>query len=428
MNIPHNCEAEEAVNGSLLLGGDINSISLSPEDFFSEQNKLIFQACLSLKGRGINEITPAHALGDNLKKAGGTAYISHLLIVTPTPYDLKYYADIVKELSIKRQLIGVAEKLTASVDDCNDLSKLLSNADDMLLSLRKKANVNEIVTPEDRVKLISDRYTKLYNNENGDAISTGLIDLDKQIGGGFFNGDLDFIAARPGVGKTAMMRTICNNIADRELICAFISIEMSSEALADRDIAGVVGQSINVVRQGNYTPELYAQILGEGLDTVGKRKIYELDNSFVTTDSIMQFCLSLDTRYGLDIVFIDYLGLLADESKENQNIRLGKISRKLKIMARKLNVPVVVAHQLSRAVEMRAEVDREPRLSDLRESGHLEEDADLVLFLHRENYYNKLTTDNTTGIIIAKQRQGDSNFRVNVYFDKRHQKYQNLVK
>jgi replicative DNA helicase len=421
--LPYNLDAEEGVTGSLLLGGERN-LDLEAGDFYSEQNRWIYEACQELDV--VDQITVAQKLDEKnlLEKVGGCAYLSHLISIVPTSLDIEHYAGIVKKLSVKRQLIGVADKIKEQAQDGGDITELLSKADNMLLDLRRKASVNDIVSPEDRAKIAGERYTMLYEAEGGAAIPTGLKDLDRFLGGGLYP-ELIIVAGRPGMGKTAFLQTITNNMADNDLKVAFISAEMSKESLMDRDIAGAVGVPTQDIRRGAYSEKLYTDIIGRGLEKVQSRQIYTLDSSPITTAKILHFCLTVQARYGLDAVFVDYLGLLDDPCKENQNIRLGQMSRRLKIMSNTLSVPVIVAHQLSRGVEMRE--NKVPMMSDLRESGHIEEDADTILFLYRESYY-KDTNDMTTMIKIAKQRQGEANLIVKTYFDKKSQSYKDLFK
>lgn len=426
--VPFDSDAEEAVNGSLLIGGDTD-LELLPGDFSTEENAIIYSACQELisKNISINIITLASKLQDmgKLHAIGGAAKLSYLISSVPTHIDIRHYAEIVKKNSIRRQMIQVAERIIALSQKDADTELLLGQADDMLLNLRRQANASDIITPDDVKKLAVERYTMLYENENGAAISTGLRDFDRFIGGGLYP-DLYMVAARTSVGKTTFMKNIANNLADRGLTIAFISAEMDINSLTDRDIASAVGETILTIRHGRYSSDLYSNILGKGMDAISNRNIYYLDSAPVTTSTVSQFCTNIQTRYGLDAVFIDYLGLLDDTCRENQNIRLGQMMRKLKIIQTRLGVPVMVAHQLNRDIERRSDDEKEPKLSDLRESGHIEEDADTVLFLFRDSYYTD-TVDLTTKIKIAKQRQGPANLIVNVVFDPKSQSYKDLA-
>lgn len=431
---PHNIDAEENVIGSLLIGGEkATEIGLLPADFYSERNQTIFSACFALAEREVstNQITVAQELATQkkLEVVGGAAYLSHLIAVCANPLDLRFYADIVKRLSLYRQLVKVGGNITQiGYDAPTDVNRSLSSADDLLLEVRKHGAPSPIVTPDDRVSKLADRYTKLYSVEAGAATKTALRDLDFQLGGGFYAGDMIILASRPGLGKTTFAQTIANNIGLNKKVL-FCSVEMSVEGISDRDVAGLVGKPVNVIRLGNYSPDLYGDILGMALEHLRSLNVYYFKDYPMTTDKIMQAGLTMKLRYGLDLMVVDYLGLLSDEYGRSQYDRIGYISRKIKQIALSLDVPLLILHQLSRAVEERD--DKRPQLHDLRDSGRLEEDSDIVLFLYRDSYYQRFgdgekpPDDNSgvTEVIIAKQRQGPSNRILKVWYDEKHQKY-----
>lgn len=430
---PSNSEAEEAVIGSLLLDDNlIHSLMLEPEDFYHEVNAMIFKAMVELKGKGtgVNQITVAQQLNetDKLEDVGGAAFLSHLISVCPTPMDCHHYAAIVKKMSTFRMMIVAADKIAKDgYDASKSIDDVLSRADKSLLELRKDAGTSHIITPDERVRILYDRYEKLYKLEKGVAISTGLIDLDRRLGGGLFPGDLLVIGARPGVGKTTLMECISNHVAlnDNVLFC---SGEMNIEGLSDRDVAGEIGIGVDEIRMGHYDEDVYQDIIDKGLPHLSKLKVYHMDASRtfqLNTANIYQAAYEMQVRHGLALVIIDYLGVLTDKYGNNSNERLGFISRNLKQMALTLNLPVFCAHQLSRATESREE--KRPQLHDLRDSGNIEQDADVVLFLYRDSYYGK-DDNNITEILIAKHRQGKSGKRVKVLWDDKHGRYVNLAK
>jgi len=430
---PQNLEAEEAVIGSLLLDGEkIHSLMLGPEDFYHEVNAMIFKAMVELKakGSGVNQITVAQQLNDydKLEDIGGAAFLSTLISNSPTPIDCHHYAEIVKKMSTFRLMIVAADKIAKDgYDASKSITDVLSSADKSLLELRKDAGTSNIISPDERVHILYDRYEKLYTLEKGVAISTGLLDLDWRLGGGLFPGDLLVIGARPGVGKTTMLECISNHIAlnDNVLFC---SGEMNIEGLSDRDVAGEIGVGVDEIRIGHYDEDVYQDIIDKGLPYLSKLKVYHLDSSRtfqLNTANIYQAAYEMQVRHGLALVIIDYLGLLTDKYGNNNNDRLGFITRNLKQMALNLNVPVFCAHQLSRAVESREE--KRPQLHDLRDSGNIEQDADVVLFLYRGSYYGK-EDNNITEVIIAKHRQGKSGKFCKVLWDDKHGRYVNLAK
>ena len=430
---PHNVDAEESVLGSILIEGDlIRGLSISPNDFYHEVNRIIYSAMLKLKEANIkvNQITLAQRLQEQekLQDIGGAAYLSHLISVVPTHLDCDYYADIVQKLSVHRQLIIAGAQISSlGYEEVGSSTDVLSKADALLLKLRQGSGSVSIITPEARVKRLWDRYEKLYTSESGVALSTGYIDLDWKLGGGFFDGDFIILAARPSMGKTALAECISNNIAYGKNIL-FCSGEMSVEGLGDRDVARQTRVPIGTIRFGGYDEELYQKIIDKALPYISGLDIYHLDciepTSF-TVPAIYQAAYEMKMRIGLSMIVIDYLGLLTDNYGRSENERIGYISRSIKQMARTLQVPVLALHQLNRGVEGRE--DKRPRLHDLRDSGSLEQDADVVMFLYRESYY-KDTDNNIAQVLIAKQRQGESMKHIDILWDERDLTYKNLAR
>ena len=431
---PFNEEAESAVLGSILIDPEmIKVISLLPEDFYDERNSTIYNVMLKLKteGKGVNQITIAQMLDEQgkLEEVGGAGYFSHLVAETPTSLDCQHYADIVQNLSSSRRLIVAGKTIEEMGYSANgDTTANIAKADKLLLDLRKTAGGSHIITPEERDKILAERYTTLYSKQQGIAIGTGLIDLDRRLGGGLFPGDMIVLGARPGVGKTTMLECIANHIG-RDSNVLFCSAEMNMESLSDRDVANQLGVPIEVIRYGNYEDDVITQIIDKALPWISGQKIYHLDftRSYqITTANIYQSAYEIKERYGLAMVVVDYLSLLTDKYGNNNNERVGYITRTLKEMSMTLEIPLLVAHQLNRASEMRP--DKRPQLQDLRDSGNVEQDADIVLFLYRDSYYKKDSDSNITEIIIAKQRQGQSGIKVRVVWDEKHQTYRNLAK
>ena len=446
---PYDGDAEEAFLGSIIIDGDmIEDTILTENDFFLNQHRHIFRAMMSLheKNVGINQITLARQLDEDgvLEDCGGAAHLSHLVYITPSSIDCVHYAGVVKRLSSYRQIIDVAARLEKyGYDGKMDISSLLSTADELILSLRQNSAEANYITPEQREKMMTERYMKLYEKEEGAALKTGLKDLDWALGGGLFAGDLVIIAGRPGMGKTALLETITNNISmDNNVL--FCSGEMSVEALSDRDVAGLVGKSVSAIRRGGYDDELMDMILDKAIPNITGRRIFHLDdrhNLSLTSNNIYQTALQVKMRHGLSLVIIDYLGLLTDTGNRNdsETIRIGRITRNLKRSAKVLGVPILIAHQLSRKVEERD--DKHPRLDDLRDSGNIEQDADIVLFPYRASYYfteakwkqkypGKEYPASITEIGFGKFRQSGKTAGkfINLYWDDAHQKYQNLAR
>jgi len=430
---PHNIEAEEAFLGSVMLDNSIvELVTVSPDDFYSERNRLVFESCRSLckKEVSINEITLAHELSTkgHLEKCGGSTYLTSLVTNCPTSLDYQYYGDIINKLARKRKLITCAEQITSfGYDLVIEADKGIAKADELLLELRKQSNNVEIVTPELRAERAMEHYIALKNKSGGIAVATGLADVDRWLGGGGYPGEFILIGGRAGIGKTTIAKTIANNIGRREQKVLYFSCEMPTQSLTDRDVAGHLGRTIDMIRYGDYDnvdPALFDQIIGDGIESILQTQVYHVDG-LISTERIRQTGWQMKQRYGLAAIVVDYLGLLTDEYGRTDAQRIGYISRNLKQIAIDLSVPLFSPVQLNRNLESRE--DKRPQLYDLRDSGSLEQDADVVLLIYRENYY-KQTQDNTTEVIIAKKRQGRANIKVKVYFDEEHQRYCNLQK
>ena len=427
---PHDLDAERALLGSVILSCEVmDEFTLAPTDFYHEPHMLIFKSMVELKkfGTAVNEITLGDQLVrvDKLETCGGVAYLTHLTTCCPSPLEAVYYAEIVKRLSISRQLIRVGEEIK-NIGFANpvDTSKALSECDEKLVTVRKSGIPSAIITPKERASKLSDRYHKLAISEMAMALHTGIPDLNKMLGGGFYNGDVVIVGARTGVGKTTMLRFLADQMALQGNVL-FCSAEMDNNSLSDREVAQALGIPINVIRLGKYGDELEDKI-NTVLGDMSEKNVFIYDDIPMTTDKILQCALTMQLRHGLVGVVIDYLGMLDDEYGRNSYERVGYMSRKIKQIARKLDVPIVIAHQLNRELEKRD--DKRPHLFDLRDSGAIEQDADIVLFLYRDSYYTpkKDGESDITEIIVAKQRQGDANMVVKVRYDKAQQMYQSL--
>ncbi len=430
---PHDIGAEEAVNGSLLIDGPAFTeimANVAVEDFYNEANRWIFQAAVSLyeRSEAIDEITVAQELNrqERLEVVGGAAYLSHLISVVPTSLDIRHYAKIVQRLSISRQLIQAAERISDIGYKADpDSAKSLGDADELLMDIRKRTVGSPIVDPGTRAERLLDRYSALYQTEGGVALSTGFVDLDKRLGGGMFNGDFMLLGARPSVGKTTLLQNIANNIGDRGKNVLYCSVEMSWEGMSDRDLAGITGNPISDIRLGGYSDELFRDIVA-GLDNViVKRHVYYMDDMPMTVNKVMRAGLELQLRKGVALIIVDYLGIMSDDFGKGAYERVGYISRKIKEVARVLDVPVLAAHQLSRNLETDKTRmgNKRPQLWDLRDSGTLEEDADVVMFLYRDNYYDLDSTDVGAEVLLAKLRQGEAGKGVMLMFDRATQTY-----
>ena len=425
---PHDLSAEEALLGAIILDDrGMDEISLKDSDFYHEPHMFIFRAFTNLSQSltHIDQITVAEELNrmGKLEEAGGVAYLFHLITVCPSPMDAMVYADIIKRMSISRQLIQVGKEIQdVGYSNPVDVSKALRQCDEKLVTVRKNGLTSPIISPKDRAESLYQRYGELYRKEMSMAISTGITKLDGKLGGGFYDGDMIVFAGRTGMGKTTMLSFITKEIATCRNVL-FCSAEMNMDSLSDREVAQSAGIPTTSIRLGKYTDEIYDKIL-DAIGEISERKVYLYDEIPMTTDKILQAALTMKLRHGLGAVVIDYMGILGDDYGRNSYERVSYISRKIKEMARTLNVPVIVAVQLSREIEKRE--DKRPELVDLRDSGNIEQDADVVLFLYREGYYNRQKeNDGITDILIAKHRQGQANRCIEVYYDKNTQSYSN---
>jgi replicative DNA helicase len=425
---PHDISAEEALLGAVLIDDTvIDEITVKFDDFYHEPHRFIFKAFQNLyeTKTHIDSITAGQELNraGKLEAAGGVSYLLYLPTVCPSPYDAMVYADIVRRMSISRQMIIAGREIeNMGYSNPVDSYQALTKCDEKLANIRKAGLISQILSPGDRAEGLYRRYNELYEKKRSTAISTGITKLDAKLGGGFFNGDVIIVAGRTGMGKTTLMSFLCNDISsDRNVL--FCSAEMNSDSLSDREIAKNAGITTTRVRLGNYDDEMFAKILN-GIGMISEKKIYIYDEIPMTTDKILQAALTMKLRHGLGAVVIDYMGILSDEYGRSTYERVSYISRKIKEIARILDVPVIVAAQLSREIEKRE--SKRPQTSDLRDSGNIEQDADVILLLYRESYYDiKKEDDDLTEIIIAKNRQGQSNRIVKVYYNKDTQAYFN---
>jgi replicative DNA helicase len=398
---PHDIDAEEAVNGSLLIDGTaIYKIAtfLNQQDFYSEQNQLVYGACLSLYQRpdeAINQITVAQELDrrGKLEVCGGAAYLSHLVSIVPTSLDIENYAQIVYRLSLMRHLISAAGQIAAIGYEADpDVDASLSKAEDVLFRLRHGQSPRDFV----HVRQVLDKYFETapgptteaegYRGPIPQALS-GFIGLDEFLGG-FQPSDLIIIAGRTSMGKTSFALSITRNAAVEQGACvALFSLEMAREPLVLRLLASESGVNSRRVRLGVHLNEEEEKRIMEATGILSEAPIYIDDSPQLRVVEMRSKARRLHYERGINLIIVDYLQLIEVESnrRENRVQEIGRITRSLKALARELNVPVIALSQLSRQVDWRA--SHIPQLSDLRESGSIEQDADIVMFIHREEVY-----------------------------------------
>jgi len=411
---PQDLIAEQSILGSLLL--DKNAIMrvaelIHSDSFYRDAHRYIYEVILELfdKGEPIDLVTVTDALRKlgKLDLVGGAIYIADLLNSVPTAANVEYYAKIVEEKAILRRLIESGTQIVADAfEGAEKVDQILDNAEKSIFAIALKRVREGFHRIDSVIKGVLDKIDSIY--EKKEAITgtpTGYHDLD-QLTAGFQNSDLIIIAARPAVGKTAFALNICQNAAIKYKIpVAIFSLEMSKEQLAQRMLCSEAEVNAQKLKTASLSDTGWKK-LTRALGRLSEAPIFIDDSATLTSTEIRAKARRLKMERGLGLVIVDYMQLLRGRTRvENRVQEISEIARSLKTLARELNVPVIAISQLSRAVEQRT--DRIPRLSDLRESGEIEQTADLVLFIHREGYYNPQSDrGNVAEIIVAKQRNG----------------------
>ena len=441
---PQNIEAEQSVLGAMLIDKEAIAKAteiLSAEDFYREAHRVIFSAMLEIynKNEAVDMITVTDILrrDNKLEDVGGIAYITSLANVVLTAANVKYHAEIVAEKSVLRQLVKVSTEIAAMGYEANDeVGVLLDTAESRILEISNRKKRADF-TPISAVLMDSvQNIEKLLNNKGGlTGIPTGFNDLDK-LTSGLHPSDFIILAARPSMGKTALALNIVQNVALRAhkrvggdpRSVAFFSLEMSKEQLVNRMLCAEANIDSQRLRIGEMKEDDWTH-LWDACDVMSKAKIYIDDTAGITVMGMRSRARRFKAEHGLDLIVVDYLQLMQGSGKRNtsgdRQQEVSEISRSLKALARELDVPVLALSQLSRGVEAR-QVKR-PMLSDLRESGSLEQDADIVAFLYREDYYNPETENKHTELIIAKHRNGPVD-TVNLFFHKQFTKFVGFTK
>lgn len=441
---PQNIEAEQAVLGAMLIDKEAIAQAtevLSADDFYREAHRVIFSAMLELynKNEAVDMVTVTEILkrDNKLEDIGGIAYITSLANVVLTAANVKYHAEIVAEKSVLRQLVRVSTEIAAMGYEANeDVGTLLDTAESRILEISNRKKKNDFTAINDILMDSVQSIESLLQNKGGlTGLPAGFADLDK-LTSGLHPSDFIILAARPSMGKTALALNIVQNVALRahKVIggeprsVAFFSLEMSKEQLVNRMLCAEAGIDSQRLRVGEMHDEDWTH-LWDACDTMSRAKIYIDDTAGITAMDMRSRARRLKAEHGLDLIVVDYLQLMQGSGKRNNSgdrqQEVSEISRSLKALARELDVPVLALSQLSRSVESR-QVKR-PMLSDLRESGSLEQDADIVAFLYREDYYNPETENKHTELIIAKHRNGPVD-TVNLFFQKQFTKFVGFTK
>ena len=433
---PHSIDAEQAVLGAIIINSramnDVSSILL-PGDFYREAHRIVFEAMLemSYKGSPIDMLSLSEFLRDKnlFEKVGGVAFITHLSNISPSAANATYYAKIVKDKALLRNLINAASDIADSAfAGSDDIVNLLDNAERKVLAISASHDTGSAVPVKSLLKEAIGRIEMAYEAKGGlTGLPSGFDDLDR-LTSGLQPSDLILLAARPSMGKTALTLNLAANVALRKKkSVAFFSLEMSSIQLLMRLISSESGVDSKQIQRGDVSPDEWAAIMG-ACDNLYNAPLYIDDNSNINVAELRSRARRIQSEHGLDLIIIDYLQLMQGRhtgSNDNRQQEVADISRSLKSLARELKVPVIALSQLSRSVENR-QIKR-PMLSDLRESGSLEQDADIVMFLYREDYYVKDTENqNITELIVAKHRNGPVD-TVRLFFDKEITRFRNLA-
>ena len=441
---PHDEAAEEAILGSILIDGDaILQVApfLRPEDFYRERNRWTYDACLALfqRGEAINQVTISHELAgqDKLETAGGPSFLSHLVASVPTSVHAEHYAQIVSRTATMRNLIGAATHIAAlGYEQDADLDGTLRQAEELLFRVRSRRQSRDFVP----LREVLDRYLEessafqTSTEQGAGPIPTGFADLD-QLLGGLQRSDLVILAARPSLGKSTLALDIARNAAGQGAVVGIFSLEMSREQLAYRLLSAEAQVDSHRLRLGLITEREQQRVIN-AVGALSDLPIYIDDSPLQTIVEIRSKARRLHMEHTVDLLMVDYIQLMQGAGRQDNRVQeMSDISRSLKGVARDLNVPCLAISQLSRAVEQRP--THRPMLSDLRDSGSIEQDADVVAFIYRDDAYiseedwerqhpTEAYPKNIAEIRVAKHRNGPLG-TLSLYFREQFSRFENLA-
>lgn len=413
---PHNVEAEQSVLGAMILDKEAVITAtemIRGEDFYKEAHREIFEAIVDIYNRDepVDLVTLSEELTQRqtLEAIGGISYMANLSEAVPTTTNVKYYAKIVEEKSILRRLIKAsAEILEKGYQAEDEVNQILDLAEKNIFDISQKQSKEGFAHIKHVLLESFNKIEELYQNKGGiTGLTTGFSDIDRKTSG-LQKSDLILIAARPSMGKTAFSLNLCQNAALKgNASVAIFSLEMSKEQLVQRMLSAESHIEIQKIRTGTLSEDEWPR-LAKAMGPLAQGKIFIDDTPSISMMEMKAKCRRLKMEQGLDMVMIDYLQLMSGDGRsESRQQEISSISRALKGLAREMDCPVVALSQLSRAPELRA--DHRPILSDLRESGAIEQDADIVMFLYRDEYYHPDSEKKNIGeVIIAKQRNGST--------------------
>ncbi len=432
---PHNREAEEAVLGAVLVNPETYyeiAQTLHGDDFYIVRNRWVWEVFVDLHDRRIPVdyliVEKELEQRGQLFEIGGAAYLTALITQTPTSLHAGAYAKMVEEASIRRRMLAAANEMARlALDHHRDVDTLIGEAEKGVFGLSERRlqhdlqPINKVLTTYiDRVDELSKRTDEIF------GVPTGLIDLDRLLGG-LQKSDLLIIAGRPGMGKTGFLLSVAKNAAQKhKKHVAVFSLEMSAEQLVQRLIAQETGIDTQRLRTGKLKDDEW-RIFANAIEVLSGTHIWLDDTPAITPLQLRTKCRRLHLEHELDLIIVDYLQLMSGDTRNDNRVQeVSYISRNLKVLARELNVPVLAAAQLSRAVEQRA--DKSPILSDLRESGSLEQDADIVMFIHRPDALDKDNPrQDLAHLIVAKHRNGPTHGGIEVLFRSNLARFENAA-
>lgn len=434
--LPQNLDAETSMLGALLIDADALikiADAVSPEDFFDDRHKHIYEAIITLYDRHspIDVLTLADQLKSDgfLDMVGGPSYLTELTNYVPTASHVEQYGEIVAQKALRRRLIGAAQEITElGYNEGHGLRELIEEAETRLFEVSQRQIKNDIISLETILEESFDRLDELHKDKGKlRGVPTGFKDLDATLAG-FQKSDLIILAARPSMGKTALALNLAHNVAlQSQMPVLLFSLEMSKEQLVDRMLSMESGVDAWALRTGNLSDSDFEKI-SHAMGTLGEAPIYIDDTPSITVSELRTKARREAHKHPIGLIVVDYLQLMSGGGRygdsSNRVQEISEISRGLKSIARELSVPLLALSQLSRSVESRN--PQIPQLADLRESGSIEQDADVVAFIYREDYYNPETErKNITDILIKKHRNGPVG-NAELYFDRDKQRFRSL--
>jgi replicative DNA helicase len=433
---PQNLEAEMSLLGSIMLRPeaifDIMDI-ISADSFYSEKHRVIFSTMMELfqKRSPIDLLSVSSKLKEKgwLEQIGGNTYLTEIVNIVPSSANIAYYAEIVQKKYMMRRLIEASDHISqVGYDENKELEEILESAEKKLFEVTNYNTAHKFVHIKDELEEAWERLDKLHSGENEmRGIPTGFSDIDHKLAG-FQKSDLIILAARPSMGKTSLALDIARQAAvNHGITVGIFSLEMSSQQLVDRMLAAQANVDAWKLRTGKLSRQNDFEAIRESLDKLNKAPIHIDDQPGNNLLKMRSMARRLKNEHNLGLIVVDYLQLIVPTQTKNDNVvqQITEISRGLKNLARELNVPVLALSQLSRAVEQRG---GKPRLSDLRDSGSIEQDADVVMFIHREDKYkDESEKTNIAEILIEKHRNGEVG-KVELFFNEKKATFQSMDK